>query len=100
MSHPKLVEHLDYEVLNELFNLLNVQRPFGDDWRLFAGNLGIVYKDIKLLEKEDSPAGAALEVWLSRDGPKTVSFLNEVLKRMKRFDGVRVLQDHEFTGMF
>ncbi len=100
MSDLKLVEDIDYEVLKELCNLLNVQSQSGDDWRLFAGNLGIVYKGIKLLEKEDSPAGAALEVWLTRDGPKTVSFLIEVLKRMKRFDCVRVLQDHEFTGKF
>ena len=100
MSVPKLVEDLDYGVLKDICNLLNPSTRIGNDWRAFAGHLGLSVRDILLLEGDVNPAFAVLKQWLSRDGQKTVSFLIDVLRRIERFDAMRHLQDHEFTGVY
>ncbi len=96
---PRLVKDLHYQVLKDLFNLLNRKTLLENDWRTFASHLGMSYGDIMVLEGESNPASAIFQKWMSQDGEKTVSFLIDVLRRMERFDAVRHLEKHEFTGM-
>ena len=97
---PRLVKDLHYQVLKDLFNLLNRKTLIGNDWRTFASHLGMSYGDIMVLEGESNPASAVFQKWMSQDGEKTVSFLIDILRRMKRFDAVRHLDKQEITGTY
>ncbi len=97
---PRLVEDLHYDVLKDLFNLLNRKTLIENDWRTFASHLGMSYGDIMVLEGESNPASAVFQKWMSQDGEKTVSFLIDVFRRMERFDAVRHLDKQEITGTY
>ena len=97
---PRLVKDLHYDVLKDLFNLLNRKTLIENDWRTFASHLGMSYGDIMVLEGESNKASEFFQKWMSQDGEKTVSFLIDVLRRMERFDAVRQLEKQEITGTY
>ncbi len=97
---PRLVKELHYDVLKDLSNLLNPETSIATDWRKFARELGFSNSDILVLEEQSNPALAVFQKWMSQDGEKTFSFLIDVFRHMERFDAVRHLEKHEFTGLY
>ncbi len=100
MPYHRLVEDLNPGTLRELSQHLNPDAVATENWRSLANHLGFTNRNILNFARVQvqDPTFSVLQEWWSGKGVKTVTILLDILKKMNRFDCVRLLEAYEFTG--
>ena len=90
---PVMVRQIPYLVRQKICKLLNARRTLGNDFRTFAGKLGMSNEDIKLISSAEE-----VLTWFEKNPTATVQNLLKILKRMKRDDVVDLLEGNRKLG--
>ena len=87
------VSVLSYDIRRELALLLDVP-SMGHDWRSFADRLGLQYKEIRHMERNEYPTLAVLDKWETEgDYVATVGKMLSVLGELNRKDAIAMLTE-------
>lgn len=68
------------------------------DYRSLAGKMKFTHRQVKNIDIKSNPTEELLALWVTGDGSKTVSDLIELLTKIERYDAIRILKEHEFSG--